>query len=172
MRAFLIPWLTLSVLLVPVAQAHSEAHQHGHAQLDVLLEDAQLYLELSSPAANLLGFEHAPSNVAQQQRLLEVQTQLTQARLLNLSAKALCRLSSQQLQMPLFQASEQQTHSDIHLQQQWQCTHPSALDGLDFSPLLQQWPGIEHLHIQLIGPFGQQGAHLTRQHPRLELKHE
>jgi hypothetical protein len=41
-------------------QRHHEAHVHGVAHLNVALEGNNLYIELSSPAANIVGFEHHP----------------------------------------------------------------------------------------------------------------
>jgi len=41
-------------------QRHHEAHVHGVAHMNVALESNSLYIELSSPAANIVGFEHHP----------------------------------------------------------------------------------------------------------------
>ena len=41
-------------------QRHHEAHVHGIAHMNVALEGNNLYIELSSPAANIVGFEHHP----------------------------------------------------------------------------------------------------------------
>lgn len=179
MPALLAPWLIFSTLLAPLAYAHSEGHQHapsvhqhGHAQIDLLLEANQLHLDFTSPAANLLGFEHAPRTEAQQLQLAQLHRQLTQAQLLALPDNAQCKLHSEQLNNPLSQDPAHQAHADIQLQQQWHCAHPQAFTALDFSPLFEAFAGIEQLHLQLIAPHGQQGAQLTPQQPRLELKHE
>jgi len=39
---------------------HHEAHEHGVAHMNVALEGNELYIELISPAANIVGFEHHP----------------------------------------------------------------------------------------------------------------
>ena len=39
---------------------HQEAHEHGVAQMNVAFEGNELYIELISPAANIVGFEHQP----------------------------------------------------------------------------------------------------------------
>ena len=39
---------------------HHDAHVHGVAHLNVALEGNDLYIELTSPAANIVGFEHDP----------------------------------------------------------------------------------------------------------------
>ena len=39
---------------------HHEAHEHGVASLNVAIEGNNIYIEFSSPAANIVGFEHHP----------------------------------------------------------------------------------------------------------------
>ena len=39
---------------------HHEAHEHGVAHLNVAHDGKNLYIELTSPAANILGFEYQP----------------------------------------------------------------------------------------------------------------
>lgn len=60
-----IGWLSIE------AQAeehhHHGAHVHGIAHLNVALEGKNLYMEFVSPAANIVGFEHAPKNQAQRE---------------------------------------------------------------------------------------------------------
>ncbi|MGL4932766.1 MAG: ZrgA family zinc uptake protein, partial [Aeromonas sp.] len=35
------------------------AHEHGHGQLNLVVDGDQLMIELQAPAADLVGFEHA-----------------------------------------------------------------------------------------------------------------
>lgn len=70
--------LALSVALALTAQAHDNhkhddhddkiehigAHEHGVAQLNVVLDDDELKIELDSPAMNVIGFEHKPETEA------------------------------------------------------------------------------------------------------------
>ena len=46
---------------------HPEAHEHGVAQMNVAVEGDNLYIEFSSPAANIVGFEHHPATHKQKQ---------------------------------------------------------------------------------------------------------
>jgi hypothetical protein len=48
---------------------HHEAHVHGVARMNVALEGDALFIELISPAANIVGFEHAPRNAEQKAAL-------------------------------------------------------------------------------------------------------
>jgi hypothetical protein len=44
---------------------HHEAHQHGISHMNVAFEENELYIELISPAASIVGFEHHPRSEAQ-----------------------------------------------------------------------------------------------------------
>jgi hypothetical protein len=46
-------------------QRHHKAHVHGVAHINVALEDNALYIEFTSPAANIVGFEHQPKTEEQ-----------------------------------------------------------------------------------------------------------
>ena len=48
-----------------VAQGH--AHVHGQAQLEAVLDGAELQLTLTSPLDSIVGFEHKPRTAAQRQ---------------------------------------------------------------------------------------------------------
>ncbi|MDX1707915.1 MAG: DUF2796 domain-containing protein [Desulfobacterales bacterium] len=49
-----------SPFLLAEETRHHEAHEHGIAHLNVALEGNDLYIELNSPAVNIVGFEHRP----------------------------------------------------------------------------------------------------------------
>jgi hypothetical protein len=71
MMAFFI----VHISALPVAQAeefrHHEAHEHGVAHLNVAVEGNHLYIEFSSPAANIVGFEHHPTTEDQKEAISE-----------------------------------------------------------------------------------------------------
>ena len=51
----------LSLVALP-AVAEEKAHEHGHAALNVAIEDDGIELELIAPGADIVGFEHAPDS--------------------------------------------------------------------------------------------------------------
>ena len=53
------------------AQEHRQhgSHQHGVGRLNLAQEDTEIRLELDSPAANIVGFEYAPSSEVKNTRL-------------------------------------------------------------------------------------------------------
>lgn len=167
--------------------AHAESasslgkHEHGLGELDVALDGNLLELEWRSPAANLLGFEHAPRSAEQRAVVTRVQAQLGEAAtLFGIPAAADCRLAESQLDSPLFAAApgdehehehEQPAgmHNEVHARYRFTCRQPAALEALDLGELFRRFPATEKLQVQLIGPHGQQGSELSPAHSRLTL---
>lgn len=73
------------------------AHQHGVATLTLAQEGQALDVMLDSPLVNLVGFEHAPTNLSEQQLLNDTATWLRSGGWLWLPAVAGCKLSETEL---------------------------------------------------------------------------
>ena len=56
-----------------------DAHEHGAATLDAVIDGSTLFLEFESPWANLVGFEHEPSTDEQRAAVDEALGQLERA---------------------------------------------------------------------------------------------
>lgn len=150
--------------------ASLDAHEHGMAQLNAVLDGRTLELELESPAMNLVGFEHEPGSAADQAKVAAARRQLEQPQALFGLATGACTVSRQELESPLFEDDEhdeghghdeESEHSEIHAHYQLDCTEPDQLKQLDLSELFKRFPATLKIQVQLIGPNGQQGAELT-----------
>lgn len=100
--------LAITLVLAPLVAAaggghrHHGTHVHGHARLNLAQEGTALAMEFISPAANLLGFEHAPRNPAQHTALEEAVAALMDgAALFHFSPQADCRLDDARVDTPL-----------------------------------------------------------------------
>lgn len=181
MRSLLLALpLALAPLAVQADTRHAHAslasHQHGAAELDVAVDGRDLLLEWRSPAANLLGFEHAPRSAAQRQRVTEVRAALGEGeRLFGLPAAAACSLAETHLDGALLAAAEKShdhdhagaSHSDVKAAYRFVCAQPERLDALELAGLFARFPATETLRVQLIGPSGQRGAELSAAASRL-----
>lgn len=155
-----------------------DAHEHGAAQLNVVLDGKMLHLQLDSPAMNLVGFEHAAKSDADKAKVAAARSQLEQPQaLFGLNAGA-CNISKQELESPLFakhadshehehEKSHDSEHSDIHAHYSLDCQKPEELKQLDLGELFKRFPTTEKIQVQLIGPNGQQGLELTPAQPTL-----
>ncbi len=163
------------------ANEHREhaAHVHGVGQLNAVLDGTTLEIELDSPAANIVGFEHAPRNDAEHARYKQVFAQLHQGEaLFVLPVAADCRLDSVNLTEegaadPEAKAEHhhdddeaEHSHSDINGYYRFRCAKPEALNAIEVR-LFERFPATKSLEVQTIGPNGQGGGKLTADDPIL-----
>ncbi|SFP18741.1 DUF2796 domain-containing protein [Pseudomonas borbori] len=183
--------LALPFALLPLAAAqasdhehehdHAEhgsldAHEHGAARLNVVLDGQALELELESPAMNLVGFEHAATSDADKAKVAAARSQLQGPQALFGLGAGACTLSETELESALFEDDEHEEHhnhdedsehSEIHAHYQLDCKKPGELKQLNLSELFKRFPATEKIQVQLIGPSGQQGVELTPAKPSL-----
>lgn len=71
MRVAILPLLTLFVSPAALAQIERQhgSHEHGRADLQLAYADGRLELELTAPGSDIVGFEHVPADVVQQQAI-------------------------------------------------------------------------------------------------------
>ena len=159
-----------------------DAHEHGSAQLNVVLDGKMLELQLDSPAMNLVGFEHAAKSDADKAKVAAARSQLEQPQVLFGLNAGDCNISKQELESPLFakhadthkhkhdhdhEKSHDSEHSDIHAHYTLDCQKPEELKQLNLGELFKRFPATEKIQVQLIGPNGQQGLELTPAQPTL-----
>ena len=165
-----------------------EAHEHGVAHLNVALEGSNLAIEFSSPAANVVGFEHPPRTQAQRDRVKEAKKILEAAEtLFRLPAKVQARLAKSSVDTNIDRdsadASEgehahkqakvdhdhehgHEPHSDFKAEYHFICTKPDKLAYLDVM-LFQVFPGIEHIEVQILTDTGQTARELNAKDYRI-----
>lgn len=157
-----------------------DAHEHGAAQLNVVLDGKALELQLESPAMNLVGFEHVAKTDADKAKVAAARSQLEQPQTLFGLSAGDCQISKQELESPLFtdhadthkhkhdhEKSHDSEHSDIHAHYSLDCQKPEELKQLNLGELFKRFPATEKIQVQLIGPNGQQGLELTPAQPTL-----
>ena len=82
-------------VLKTLAQGSLEAHVHGKASLNLVLDGQSLFIEFESPAYNLDGFEHEPKDQIQQKEVQDTLSLLSRPRkVFGFSAQAGCLVES------------------------------------------------------------------------------
>jgi hypothetical protein len=184
-EAILLPVLALGC---GTLQAHG-AHEHGVAEMDVAQDGTELQIELSTPAANLIGFEHPPRNAREQAILRDAVTALEQGGgLLAPSAAAACTLRDARILSALLSTGDDghehddgdhdhspdddhdhddhdHAHADVFVAWRFDCATPAALRELDARGLFTRFPGTETLRVQAVVPRGQLAGTLTSRKP-------
>ena len=91
-----------------------EAHVHGIAALNLALEGQEVHVELDSPAANIVGFEHAPASEADHAALDKAVAILKDGdQLLRFNSEAGCRMEKAEVISALLD-DEHHENADEH----------------------------------------------------------
>lgn len=183
--------LALSALACLPATAH-EAHVHGIAALDVTIDNQQLTLNLHSPLANLIGFEHAPNTDKDRQAVRDMAARLRKPGVSFVpAAAAKCSLTGVKLSAgpipahllgePEHTTKQKHTHTHDHQHAPgdahadltgtyvYSCANMHQLQYIDV-PLLTAFTGFNRLDVQVVTPTRQQAATLNASSNRIQLK--
>lgn len=89
-------------LLAPAGYAE-DVHEHGIADLLIAIDDHEVMIRLESPAANLLGFENAPSSDSERAAAAQLIRDISDGGLMRVfDSSALCTMSTPQWTTELF----------------------------------------------------------------------
>lgn len=99
-----------------LAQEHEhqqlDAHQHGVAELNMVIEGEEVLIELITPADNILGFEHQATTETDKHKLEQAVATLRQGAIFELNSAADCKLESMTLESALLEGHEDHDHAD------------------------------------------------------------
>ena len=183
------------ILLSPPALsdilAQHQAHEHGVGQLNLVAERTSVEIELTAPAADIVGFEHRPST---KQQHLKVQKGLDALksvdRLFSFPSSARCEVRDVDVRSPLAaaghaedrsvgQADEknhdhdrhadeksEETHADFRAHYKFECERPNELNFVDVH-YFKIFPAAREIEAQSISPRGQGSRELTPHSNRL-----
>jgi hypothetical protein len=182
----------LALLALPGGGARAQGvHEHGVAELNLVLDDRQLAVELTSPAMNIVGFEHAPRTAAQKRAVADALARLRESeKILGLPAAARCRQESVQVASDLEESHghghahghhdehghgaapghghDHEGHADFEALWRFLCDNPQQLGHIEMR-LFGSFPGVERVRVQAVTPRGQIGGELSPAKPRLDL---
>lgn len=168
-------------------------HEHGVAHLDLARQGKRVELHLESPAMNLVGFEHMPSDDADRRVLDKALATLRAGdRLFHFDLEAACRLVDATVKTPLTDSTDTAGHADVerdddkhekHEEQEdhahghhadidadyrFACANPDALRRIRVE-LFREFPATQRLLIQFVTDSRQGAAELTAASPELAL---
>lgn len=178
---------------IPAAAAYRQhdSHEHGAAVLNVALEGEELAIELVSPAANIVGFEHEPATEKEQQAVSEARRQLMEGgELFKFPESAECILERAEVnsdfdspaheehaEEPVHEhekgkqqadSADHESHGDFRAEYHFHVGRPRALTFLE-TLLMQRFPAIDHLEVRLVTPSAQTTVELPPGSVRVEL---
>jgi hypothetical protein len=164
--------LCLLLIAAPALASDAHKHHHGHshaahvhgvAQLEVVVEGAELHLRLESPLESLLGFERAPRNDKERAAVAEMRKKLADAgKLFTPTSAAQCTLKSVQVSAPTLdgKVAAAGEHADLEANFQFGCAQPAKLTGVEVR-LFHPFPKMRRVEAQIISAKGQKATRLT-----------
>ena len=178
---------------------HHGAHEHGVANLNVAIEGNSVYIEFSSPAANIVGFEHHPRTHEQKDAVADAVNNLQKGDLLFLlSAKSESKLVKSSVETDIdkdadhhsesehaHSEEEHHDHEEKHSEDHGDATehnrHSEFSAKYQFAcqkpdrlsqiavMLFRAFPGIEHIEVQLFTETKQTAMALTAKNNKIAL---
>lgn len=147
------------------AQDSLSPHVHGEARLQVVLDQQELVINLSSPAFNLLGFEHAPQTSEQQALVEKLDKNMREpAFWIELPTAAKCSLSQVTLGQHVERSGHGEPHEhehehdeaahsehrDLAYEYRFLCAEPDEFEQARVT-LFRHFPALTSLHAEVIG---------------------
>jgi len=185
--------LTLGVAAPAPAQTHGP-HVHGAARLNVALDGASIWLEATLPAADVVGFEHAPENETDRAAVSAAVATLQDAEALYVfPAEAGCRVDEAEVASELLEAGAGHDHDKDHADHKgddrrkdadeadvdghadfvataiFRCAEPAKAVYVDVA-LFKPFPTLHEIDAQAVTQAGQIAEELTPEAPRLGLR--
>jgi hypothetical protein len=200
MRISLITLVSLGLMTTaPLAaeRRQHDAHEHGHAEMRVVLDGAVLAVEIEAPGMDIVGFEHQPKTRAEKSKVRQALEKLESAApLFGLSQKAECSVTVAHAEHSALRqdddhhsahkehahkehahkehahkdddhADEPSTHSAFHAHYEWTCKTPEALNQVDVR-YFDAFPATAEIDAMIIGPNGQTAQELTAKSTRIK----
>jgi hypothetical protein len=151
----------------------AQEHIHGQGQLLISQDEKQWHLQLSLPAADALGFEHAAETEEQKSAFHLLARKLEQnADVVELNGQ--CILTKAELSMgkqldneahDLHDNDEKHEHQDIEVEYEFNCEAPVTRISVR---LFNSMSTVTLLQTQWNNEYGQGLAELSRSHPFVE----
>lgn len=153
-------------------------HVHGIAYLTLAAEDSKVLVELTSPAASLIGFERAPRTDDERATLeLAKENLMAGDAMIRFNTEAGCRLDTAEIDAEFADAGDSDLHShghshdhagdegtdghaDFHVRYGFVCDRPNDLGSAALG-LFAGFPALERVLVQYVTAEGQGGAELT-----------
>ena len=175
-----------------LAQGSLEAHVHGKASINLVLDDQSLFIEFESPAYNLVGFEHEPKDQLQHKEVQDSLSLLSRPRkVFGFSAQAGCLVESVSVTTTMAgvgkntvgyeeehheeehhdhsdgDSTNKESHSEFKANYLMICSEPEKLRTIEFK-LFKEFLGLKSVQVQWINGEGQGYIELNAESSKLK----
>ena len=166
----------------------ADPHQHGVGQLNVAIQGDHVEIELETPGADIVGFEHPPRTAEQKKAVQDAATTLRNgSAIFVFPAAARCELEKTKVESGLLEDNhetheekhhdekhhgekhhgekhKEEIHAEFHALYHFSCKNPASYTDLQY---FEAFPHAKALLARTITAKGQRKQRLTRKAPRL-----
>ena len=176
MKNIFIVLVCLFVSFEILAQVRQkDSHEHGAANLKMVVEGRKLQFEFEVPSESLIGFEHFPNSQRNRDNFNEaIKILSAPSRLFSMSSKAECLLVGMNVSQSLFpnedghdESETSEIHSEFKSNYYWNCQH---LDEIGFIgiQLMTFFPKIDEIQVNWISNNGQGALELESEDDQIK----
>lgn len=163
-------------------------HVHGEVTLNLALENDMLSIEMEIPAINVVGFERAPRDAAEEKVVRDAAAWLGAGRaLLGVPAAAGCRRVAASVEAPKWSGArsqaagehdhdhdhdhgdEEHAHADYLATASYKCGNPAALAWIEVWAL-RQLRDVTEVTVNVVTPAVQKSVRTNRADERIALR--
>ena len=151
----------------------ADPHQHGVGQLNVAIQGDHVEIELETPGADIVGFEHPPRTDEQKKAVQDAARTLRNgSAIFVFPAAARCKLEKTKVESGLLEDNHEthgekhkgEIHAEFHALYHFSCKNPASYTDLQY---FEAFPHAKALLARTITAKGQRKQRLTRKAPRL-----
>ncbi|MBR9789628.1 MAG: DUF2796 domain-containing protein [Vibrionaceae bacterium] len=107
----LVIGLSMSTTAMAEEYRQHNAHEHGHVEFNIAQDGKDLLVEITSPGADVVGFEHAPENAEQEQQLKQAIAKLEDtSSLFTINSQAECDIADVHVEHTLGGSHDEHDH--------------------------------------------------------------
>ncbi len=178
--------LFVSFDILAEASRQKDSHEHGAANLKMVLEGEKLQVEFEVPSESLIGFEHFPKSQSNRENFSEsIKILSDPARLFSISSEGECLLVGMKISQSLFsnedehghdesedehghdESEKSEIHSEFKSNYSWSCQHLDEIDSIG-TQLMTFFPKIEEIRVNWISSNGQGSLELESKEDRIK----
>ena len=180
-RYVLVPGISLALTVATSTAIAQTAHVHGKGQVNIAIEGDHLFMELESPGADIVGFEHEARSDAEKEAVKQAIAKLGDPMMLmRFDADAGCEVHSASAgiegehdehdEHDEHKSHEgEEAHGAFVAKYEIECDDMDALDSIEFT-YFNEFSNAQSLDIVVIDGSGQSRSEVDRANPVLKLK--
>ena len=159
----------VSLVSFSSAALAEEAHVHGEAVMEIVIDEAGALISFEAPAIDIAGFEYLPKTDEEQAAIdAKIELLSDMASVVLLPEAAGCTVSDVHVDFEAEEHDGEVEHIAFHAEYDVSCSDAGKLTSLE-ATVFNQFPDLEEMEVEVVTPSGQKGSHVEPGETTLKL---